>query len=34
MPPAPPDRAVLGGLAAEHGIDIVGPGLTLDDYAP
>ena len=29
----PPDRAVLVALAAEHGIDIVGPGLTLDDYA-
>ena len=29
----PPDRAALIALAAEHGIDIVGPGLTLDDYA-
>jgi hypothetical protein len=29
---APPDRATLVALAAEHGIDIVGPGLTLDDY--
>jgi quercetin dioxygenase-like cupin family protein len=30
---APPDRAALTVLAAEHGIDIVGPGLTLADYA-
>jgi quercetin dioxygenase-like cupin family protein len=30
---ATPDRAALVALAAEHGIDIVGPGLTLDDYA-
>ena len=30
---ASPDRASLVALAAEHGIDIVGPGLTLDDYA-
>src|SRR5580693_4279619 len=29
---ATPDRAALVALAAEHGIDIVGPGLTLDDY--
>lgn len=29
---APPDRAALIALAAEHGIDITGPGLTLDDY--
>src|ERR1700753_215022 len=29
---APPDRATLIALAAGHGIDIVGPGLTLDDY--
>jgi quercetin dioxygenase-like cupin family protein len=29
---APPDRATLVALAAEHGIDIVGPGLTMDDY--
>lgn len=29
----PPARAALVALAAEHGIDIVGPGLTLDDYA-
>jgi quercetin dioxygenase-like cupin family protein len=29
---APPDRAVLTALAAEHGIDIVGPGLTLNDH--
>jgi quercetin dioxygenase-like cupin family protein len=28
----PPDRAALVALAAEHGIDIVGPGLTLEDY--
>lgn len=28
----PPDRAALIALAAEHGIDIVGPGLTLDEY--
>jgi quercetin dioxygenase-like cupin family protein len=28
---APPDRAALIALAAGHGIDIVGPGLTLDD---
>lgn len=28
----PPDRAPLIALAAEHGIDIVGPGLTLDEY--
>jgi hypothetical protein len=26
----PPDRAALAALAAGHGIDIVGPGLTLD----
>lgn len=31
---APPARAALVALAAEHGIDITGPGLTLDDYAP
>jgi quercetin dioxygenase-like cupin family protein len=30
---APPDRASLITLAAEHGIDIIGPGLTLADYA-
>jgi len=30
---APPDRAVLTALAAERGIEITGPGLTLDDYA-
>jgi quercetin dioxygenase-like cupin family protein len=29
---APPDRAALIALAAGHGIDITGPGLTLDDY--
>ena len=29
---ASPDRAALVALAAEHGIDITGPGLTLDDY--
>jgi quercetin dioxygenase-like cupin family protein len=29
---ATPDQATLVALAAEHGIDIVGPGLTLDDY--
>jgi quercetin dioxygenase-like cupin family protein len=29
---APPARAALVAIAAEHGIDIVGPGLTLDDY--
>jgi len=29
----PPDRASLVALAAEHGIDIIGPGLTLEDYA-
>jgi hypothetical protein len=28
---APPDRAALIELAARHGIDIVGPGLTMDD---
>jgi len=31
---APPGRAALVALAAAHGIDIVGPGLTLDDYQP
>jgi quercetin dioxygenase-like cupin family protein len=31
---AVPGRAGLVALAAEHGIDIVGPGLTLDDYQP
>jgi quercetin dioxygenase-like cupin family protein len=30
---APPDRATLIALAAEHGVDIIGPGLTLEDYA-
>jgi quercetin dioxygenase-like cupin family protein len=29
---APLGRGALVDLAAEHGIDIVGPGLTLDDY--
>ena len=29
---ASPDRASLVALAAEHGIDIIGPGLTLEDY--
>lgn len=29
---APLDRATLIALAAEHGIDIIGPGLTLGDY--
>jgi quercetin dioxygenase-like cupin family protein len=29
---APPDRAALVALGAEHGIEIVGPGLTLDDF--
>jgi quercetin dioxygenase-like cupin family protein len=28
---APPQRAALIALATEHGIDILGPGLTLDD---
>ena len=28
----PPDRAALVALAAAHGIDITGPGLTLKDY--
>jgi quercetin dioxygenase-like cupin family protein len=30
---APPDRAALVALAAGHGIEIIGPGLTLDDLA-
>jgi len=30
---APPDRAALVALAAGHGIEITGPGLTLDDLA-
>ena len=30
---APPDRASLIAVAAEHGIDIIGPGLTLEDDA-
>jgi len=29
---AQPDRASLIALAAEQGIDIIGPGLTLEDY--
>jgi quercetin dioxygenase-like cupin family protein len=29
---APLGRGALVDLAAEHGIDIIGPGLTLDDY--
>jgi quercetin dioxygenase-like cupin family protein len=30
---APPGRVALAALAAGHGIDIIGPGLTLDDQA-
>jgi quercetin dioxygenase-like cupin family protein len=30
---SPPDRATLIALAAGHGIEITGPGLTLDDLA-
>jgi hypothetical protein len=29
---APMDRAALTELAAGHGIEILGPGLTMDDY--